>query len=65
MLVVSGRNDALFTPPTNQIQAATSYPSSGDVELVELPNTGHAVTLGNSHAVFQAEMEEWLSAHGG
>ncbi len=65
VLVISGRNDALFTPPTNRIQAAASYPASGDVQLVELSNTGHAVTLGNSRRVFQVEMEEWLSAHGG
>lgn len=65
VLVISGKNDALFTPPTNRIQAAASYPTSNDVELVELPNTGHAVTLGNSHSVFQAKMDEWLTAHGG
>jgi pimeloyl-ACP methyl ester carboxylesterase len=65
VLVISGTNDALFSPPANRIQAAASYPSSSDVDLVELPDTGHAVTLGRSHKAFTDAMNEWLSAHGG
>lgn len=64
VLVVSGDKDALFTPPTDQLQAARSYPLSSDVELVRLAGTGHAVTLGRSHEAFRAAMDRWLTAHG-
>ncbi len=65
VLVISGADDALFTPPTNRLQAATAYPRSPDVQLVELPRTGHAVTLGRSHEAFRAAMDRWLAKHGG
>jgi pimeloyl-ACP methyl ester carboxylesterase len=64
VLVISGGNDALFPPPTNLLQAKTGYPLSDDVQLVELPNTGHAVTLGLSHGAFRAAMDTWLKGHG-
>jgi pimeloyl-ACP methyl ester carboxylesterase len=64
VLVISGSNDALFSPPTNQLQAATAYPGSRDVSLVELPDTGHAVTLGRTHEAFRRAMDEWLRGHG-
>jgi pimeloyl-ACP methyl ester carboxylesterase len=64
VLVISGGNDALFSPPTNQAQAATAYLSSPDVTLVELPGTGHAVTLGRTHEAFRVAMHRWLRARG-
>ena len=64
MLVISGADDALFSPPTNTLQAARSYPGSPSVSLVELPDTGHAVTLGRTHEAFRAAMARWLTAQG-
>lgn len=64
VLVISGDKDALFTPPTDQLQALRSYPLSPDVQLVRLPGTGHAVTLGRTHEAFRAAMDRWLTAHG-
>ncbi|MGE4425173.1 MAG: alpha/beta fold hydrolase [Solirubrobacteraceae bacterium] len=65
VLVVSGANDTLFAPPTNALQAGTGYLRSSDVSLVELPDTGHAITLGRTHERFRTEMDRWLTAHGG
>lgn len=64
VLVIGGADDALFTPPTDALQALRSYPFSSDVELVRLPETGHAVTLGRTHEQFRAAMDAWLTAHG-
>jgi pimeloyl-ACP methyl ester carboxylesterase len=64
VLVIGGLNDALFSPPTGQLQAQTAYPSSPDVSLVTLPDTGHAVTLGRTHEAFRQAMDKWLVAHG-
>jgi len=64
VLVITGLNDALFSPPTGQLQAQTAYPSSPEVSLVELPETGHAITLGRTHEAFRLKMHEWLVAHG-
>jgi pimeloyl-ACP methyl ester carboxylesterase len=64
VLAITGLNDALFSPPTGQLQAQTAYVSSPDVSLVELPDTGHAVTLGRTHEAFRQAMHKWLAAHG-
>jgi len=64
VLVISGANDALFTPPTNRLQASTAYPRSRQVSLVELPGTGHAVTLGRTHEAFRKAMDAWLRDQG-
>jgi pimeloyl-ACP methyl ester carboxylesterase len=64
VLVISGADDALFPPPTNGLQAATGYLRSPDVSLVELPDTGHAVTLGRTHEAFRVAIDRWLRAHG-
>jgi pimeloyl-ACP methyl ester carboxylesterase len=64
VLVIGGLNDALFSPPTGQLQAQTAFPSSPEVSLVELPDTGHAVTLGRTHEAFRLAMDKWLVAHG-
>lgn len=64
VLIISGADDALFTPPTNKLAAATAYPASSQVTLDELPDTGHAVTLGRTHDAFRSAMDRWLSAHG-
>ncbi|MEV4423161.1 alpha/beta hydrolase [Patulibacter sp. NPDC049589] len=64
VLVISGANDALFSPPTNQIQASTAFPRSRQVSFVELPDTGHAVTLGRTHEAFRKAMDAWLRDNG-
>lgn len=64
VLIISGTNDALFPPPTNLLAAKTGFPQSPDVSLVELPQTGHAVTLGRSHLAFRAAMGTWLTREG-
>lgn len=63
VLLISGTNDALFAPPTNRLQAA-AFPAVPKVEVVELPETGHAVTLGRSHEAFRKAMETWLRSQG-
>lgn len=63
VLVVSGAQDALFTPPGNQLQAA-GFAASSDVTLVEIPDTGHAITLGRTHLGFRSEMDRWLTRRG-
>ncbi|WP_241004406.1 alpha/beta fold hydrolase [Conexibacter sp. SYSU D00693] len=64
VLVVSGADDALFAPPTNRLQALLSYIQAERTELVELPSTGHAVTLGRTHEQFRQAMDRWLTAVG-
>lgn len=64
VLMLSGDADALFSPPTNQLRAATAFPSSPEVTLVELADTGHAVTLGRSAGAFRAAMQAWLTDNG-
>jgi pimeloyl-ACP methyl ester carboxylesterase len=64
VLVISGANDALFPPPTDQLAAGTAFPLSDDKSFVELPGTGHAVTLGRTHEAFRKAMAAWLTAHG-
>ncbi|WP_245604131.1 alpha/beta hydrolase [Patulibacter minatonensis] len=64
VLVISGADDALFSPPTNRIQASTAYPRSREVSSVELPDTGHAVTLGRTHEAFRRAMDRWLTDQG-
>jgi len=65
VLVISGTQDALFLPLTSQLQASTAYPRSPHVDRVELPGTGHAVTLGRSHEAFRTSMDRWLRTVGG
>lgn len=64
VLVISGADDALFVPPTNRLQAQTAFPRSSGVRLVELPDTGHALTLGRTHEAFRKAMDAWLTDHG-
>jgi pimeloyl-ACP methyl ester carboxylesterase len=64
VLVISGQDDVLFSPPTNALQANTAYPRSREVRFVELPDTGHAVTLGRTHEAFRKAMDAWLTDQG-
>jgi hypothetical protein len=65
VLLVAGKQDAFFPPPGASAQQLLGYvPTGPDVELEELENTGHAVTLGRTHAAFGVVMDRWLSKHG-
>ena len=61
VLLVYGDNDALFPPPAGSEQRA-QFAGSSDVSLIELPDTGHAVTLERSASALVADVAGWLSA---
>ena len=63
VLIISGANDAFFSPPTNTVQML-SFPLAPSLTLTQLPDTGHAVTLGRTHEAFRSAMADWLTAHG-
>jgi pimeloyl-ACP methyl ester carboxylesterase len=64
-MLVAGKQDAFFPPPGASAQQLLGYvPTGPNVELEELENTGHAVTLGRTHAAFGVVMDRWLSKHG-
>lgn len=60
VLVLAGANDAFF--PDQQTQAA-SYTGSPDVDLVVIPETGHALAFGRTAPQFRDEMHNWLTAN--
>lgn len=64
VLLVTGAKDALFSPPSGQIQVLKSFLGSKDVTFTQLPGTGHAITLGRTHLAFVQTMNAWLTAHG-
>ena len=64
VLLIAGAQDALFPPATMQAQAANGYPQSDDVTRVEIPDSGHAITLGRTHEQFRAAMDAWLTRRG-
>ena len=61
VLLVFGANDALFPPPAGTEQEA-QFLGSSDVSLIQLPNTGHALTLERSAPTFSADISRWLAA---
>jgi pimeloyl-ACP methyl ester carboxylesterase len=61
VLLVYGDNDALFPPPAGSEQRA-QFTGSSDVSLIQLPDTGHAVTLERSFPTLVADVAGWLSA---
>ncbi|MFL5909791.1 MAG: alpha/beta fold hydrolase [Gaiellaceae bacterium] len=63
VLLGFGENDALFPPPAGSEQRA-QFAGSGDVSLIQLPDTGHAVTLERSAPALVADLAGWLSARG-
>ena len=63
VLLVLGANDALFPPPAGTEQQA-QFLGSSDVSLIQLPNTGHALTLERSAPTFTADISRWLAARG-
>ena len=63
VLLVYGENDALFPPPAGSQQRA-QFTGSSDVSLIQLADTGHAVTLERSATTLVADTAGWLSARG-
>ncbi|HYF26006.1 MAG TPA: alpha/beta hydrolase, partial [Baekduia sp.] len=64
VLLVLGRQDAFFPPPAGALQSGFGFSGSEDVSYVELPGTGHGLTLGRTHDRFRAAMHAWLTARG-
>jgi pimeloyl-ACP methyl ester carboxylesterase len=63
VLLIFGANDALFPPPAGTEQAA-QFAGSSDVSLIQLTDTGHALTLERSAPTFTADISQWLAARG-
>lgn len=61
VLVVTGRDDALFPPPGGPEQVGL-YTGTDDVSLSTIPNASHAITLERSAPDFRAAVRQWLEA---
>lgn len=60
VLVLAGEDDAFCPPPAIDQQAAL-FTGSDDVTTVEIPDTGHALTLHRSGDAFSAAVADWLA----
>jgi pimeloyl-ACP methyl ester carboxylesterase len=65
VLLITGANDALFPPGGDTIETQTGFPQATRLDVVQIPNTGHAVTLGRTHEEFRSLMAQWLAANSG
>ncbi|HUR72688.1 MAG TPA: alpha/beta hydrolase [Sporichthya sp.] len=65
VLLITGANDALFPSGGSAIETQTAYPQAARLDVVEIKNTGHAVTLGRTHEEFRYLIAQWLAANGG
>jgi pimeloyl-ACP methyl ester carboxylesterase len=63
VLLLYGSNDALFPPPAGTLQQL-HFVSSHDASLIQLADTGHAVTLERSAPLLVADLSSWLAARG-
>jgi pimeloyl-ACP methyl ester carboxylesterase len=63
VLLLLGQDDALFTPPVANF-GRLEYLGSGDVTQTILPDTGHALLLGNTAPAARAALTSWLGARG-
>lgn len=61
VLVILGREDLLFPPPTGRRQVAL-LTGSKDVSLREISGVGHAITLERKASRFRSAVEDWLEA---
>lgn len=61
VLLLTGEKDALFPPPGGALQTQTAYPGASRLSVVELPDTGHAMTFGRTHETFRQIMAQWLA----
>lgn len=60
-LLIVGKNDALFPPGGPTIQTQTAYPQASRLSVVEMENTGHAITFGRTHEEFRSIFAQWLA----
>lgn len=63
VLVIIGREDALFPPPAGPTQASL-FTGTDDVTLVQLSPSGHSVTTEQPRAEFSEAISDWLGDHG-
>jgi pimeloyl-ACP methyl ester carboxylesterase len=63
VLVVCGREDAV-TPDFACPYLKRRYDRSGDVSLVFIPRSGHALPLERAAPSFRSRVSRWLDAHG-
>jgi pimeloyl-ACP methyl ester carboxylesterase len=63
VLLLAGAHDALFPPLAMRLQRLHFF-GSRDVASVQIPATGHAVTLGRTAPTLVADMSAWLGARG-
>lgn len=61
VLLLTGEEDALFPPPGGAVQTQTAYPGASRLSVVELPDTGHAMTFGRTHETFRQILAQWLA----
>lgn len=64
VLVLAGEQDALFPPPTVELQAARMRLGGATVTAVTLPGTGHGITLGRTAPEFRRALAGWLVENG-
>lgn len=62
VLLVFGQNDALFPPPAGAL-AKTTFGGTPDIQLAEIPQTGHAVALGRTAPQVRSTVLNWLNGH--
>jgi pimeloyl-ACP methyl ester carboxylesterase len=63
VLLVFGRQDAIFPPPDGERQRAL-FAGSRDVTLTYVENAGHMVMLQLTAPVFRAKVSDWLTQRG-
>jgi pimeloyl-ACP methyl ester carboxylesterase len=62
VVLIFGSLDAVFPPPSEQLQAA-DYTGSSDVTVL-VENTGHALYLERNAPTVRGRLSEWLAGHG-
>lgn len=63
VVLIFGSLDAVFPPPSEQLQAA-DYGPSADVTAVLIENTGHALYLERNAPIVRGRLADWLGHHG-
>ncbi|MEA2346741.1 MAG: hypothetical protein QOG62_528 [Thermoleophilaceae bacterium] len=63
VLLLNGKNDALFPPPAGNIQKVL-FQGVRDLTQVEVPDTGHALLLGRTAPIVREKIDKWLSERG-
>jgi pimeloyl-ACP methyl ester carboxylesterase len=64
VLLLSGEDDALFTPAGVRLQRERLGGTNDTVTMELVPETGHAITLGQSAPTVVDALESWLTTNG-